>query len=995
MNNNNLYNTNNFIGITHNDYFKTASNALATAINTLDLNSSNYTCNVSNILDNKITNVNINSSNYTRDTSNAILARYDPMIENRYELKTLIDTTTYETKHTYINNSNLYGEIRFWGKSTNTFYNPFQPYPIEAPEYIVKIDIDGKLKCYYTYDALLNATYGSGWVDIINSIVGLNADSVNQGTLITGLEAQLLANISSLQAQISQMLIEFEEDALITPSQRARIDNELQNLAIDTTTVNGRTTMQELYRLYREGINGSFPLNRLKEAIDLINLRISQNAAAGFFLGLGGAAFGFMYGLINEQKHNEFLHSLVVNKISSNINFTDEQKRVLYSSNYNDMNSNIINQLEYTSNITASQGFINTYNTNQQTIPSLLTSSLNLNSGNITQINTINSTTGIFGSISTTNNTNEAIPSLGNFGGIGDKMIIKAGSLTTYPYSIGYETNALWMSSEDNTNFYNKGIKTLSLTSDNNIEINNGNITGINTINATTSIFGTVSTTNNTNEAIPSLGNFGGIGDKMIIKAGSSTTYPYSIGYETNALWMSSESNINFYNKGVKTLSLTQDNNIEINNGNITGINNLTVNTLNISGKIQQFGNYLDETYLKPEDLYNLTYTYTTERRYPPKAYNTSTTEKTVNFVNTFVYNQILFLDNIGITYGYGQYEIYSSSTYDNGITNKDKLFNFDAIETVNTPRWAINQYNSGTGDYQGNSSIDSVHYGDWIIIKLPLPFLLTRFRIYKNTAFSQLAPSLWKCFGSFDGIEFAELFQAHNFVRLTEADYNLGYYEKTLVSSFTTLYNYIGFSFNSLVGVSGATSLNFSELQLFGKEQLSYNIDSYKYTTPDAVKVVVRDDMPDVSKKAAMIVSIPASATYYDDTSSTTYYKYDLDLRLYTNTKTIENTTDLMRIFRIRFWYVPSYFSSYIDGQPWVSSYEVYMSKKLNPILGHPETAGLNVYAVGFPKNEKLNNILPNQLMLLQNAFGSINYISIVSRTAPVDIYVIIEDLL
>ena len=53
MNNNNLYNTNNFIGITHNDYFKTTSNALAKAIYTLDLKSSNYTCNVSNILDNK------------------------------------------------------------------------------------------------------------------------------------------------------------------------------------------------------------------------------------------------------------------------------------------------------------------------------------------------------------------------------------------------------------------------------------------------------------------------------------------------------------------------------------------------------------------------------------------------------------------------------------------------------------------------------------------------------------------------------------------------------------------------------------------------------------------------------------------------------------------------------------------------------------------------------------------------------------------------------
>jgi hypothetical protein len=141
--------------------------------------------------------------------------------------------------------------------------------------------------------------------------------------------------------------------------------------------------------------------------------------------------------------------------------------------------------------------------------------------------------------------------------------------------------------------------------------------------------------------------------------------------------------------------------------------------------------------------------------------------------------------------------------------------------------------------------------------------------------------------------------------------------------------------------------------------------------------------------------VSIPTTATYYDGTSATTYYKYDLDLREYTATGTIAYTTDLMRIFKIRFWYVPSYFQSYINGEPFVNSYEVYMSYKDNPVFGRPETAGLNIYSVGFPQNEKLANILPNQLMLLRNVSGSLNYLTIVSRTAPVDIYVIIEDML
>jgi hypothetical protein len=152
---------------------------------------------------------------------------------------------------------------------------------------------------------------------------------------------------------------------------------------------------------------------------------------------------------------------------------------------------------------------------------------------------------------------------------------------------------------------------------------------------------------------------------------------------------------------------------------------------------------------------------------------------------------------------------------------------------------------------------------------------------------------------------------------------------------------------------------------------------------------------MPDVGKRNAFYVSIPNTSTYYDGTSATTYYKYDLDLRNYTKTQTIAFTSDLMRIFKIRFWYVPSYFGSYINGEPYVSSYEVYMSYKNNAILGRPETAGLNIYSVGFPENTKLANILPNQLMLLKNVSGSINYLTIVSRTAPADVYVIVEDML
>jgi hypothetical protein len=152
---------------------------------------------------------------------------------------------------------------------------------------------------------------------------------------------------------------------------------------------------------------------------------------------------------------------------------------------------------------------------------------------------------------------------------------------------------------------------------------------------------------------------------------------------------------------------------------------------------------------------------------------------------------------------------------------------------------------------------------------------------------------------------------------------------------------------------------------------------------------------MNDIPKRKSCIISIPSSATFYDNTSTTTYYKWDLDLTLYTTTLTIPYTSDPYRSFKFSCWYVPSYFGSYINGEPYVMSYTIYMSNKTNPIFGRPDTAGLNIYAVGFPENTKLNNILPNNIMLLKNYNNNFNYLTLVSRTAPCDIFVIIEDQL
>ena len=112
-----------------------------------------------------------------------------------------------------------------------------------------------------------------------------------------------------------------------------------------------------------------------------------------------------------------------------------------------------------------------------------------------------------------------------------------------------------------------------------------GQITVVTTISGSTGLFGTV-TTNNTNLAVPSVGVAGGIGDKLILYAGTnnpSGTYPYSLGIETGALWHSVPSGAShkFYNNGTNTLTIDNTGNIITSNYIYAGG---TTNGLRING---------------------------------------------------------------------------------------------------------------------------------------------------------------------------------------------------------------------------------------------------------------------------------------------------------------------------------------------------------------------------------------------------------------------------
>jgi hypothetical protein len=242
-----------------------------------------------------------------------------------------------------------------------------------------------------------------------------------------------------------------------------------------------------------------------------------------------------------------------------------------------------------------------------------------------------------------------------------------------------------------------------------------------------------------------------------------------------------------------------------------------TVNNLLVSlSNTYISSNVLSAQLYARQDLFSV------ERQYPPKVFDTFTDQTLVTFLGQPSYKESIFLDNLNITYGAGEYIIYTSSSSLNTARAGKQLFNYILNDEANSIHFT-GAYNS-SGFFIGTSEYINDYYGDWIIIQLPIFLILTKFRFYNRPTQVIRAPSLWKCYGSLDGITFTEIVEASNSVTaLISSAYASSRYEKILNTSFNTPYKYFGFVFNKVVG-SGAI-LNFSEIQLFGKEHLELPI--------------------------------------------------------------------------------------------------------------------------------------------------------------------------
>ncbi len=157
-------------------------------------------------------------------------------------------------------------------------------------------------------------------------------------------------------------------------------------------------------------------------------------------------------------------------------------------------------------------------------------------------------------------------------------------------------------------------------------------------------------------------------------------------------------------------------------------------------------------------------------------------------------------------------------------------LFNYNLVDNEGAG-WVNPIYDTSTALYIGDKYIINNYYGDWIIIKLPNPIVLSKFIFWARPGLINRSPGLWKCYGSNDGINYEEIPEAsNNVISLTQSSYVNNIFKKQ-TNNITKSFLYIGFVIRRLADV-GATSgmLNFNEIRLYGREEILYYSPERQY---------------------------------------------------------------------------------------------------------------------------------------------------------------------
>lgn len=321
------------------DYVEYTSNILNKRIDDIDIETSNISSNI--------------SSNYTEGLRNE-LWEVNPN-NSKCLIKSIPDYNN--NIHTYIINSNTYGEIRF--KNIYTGDN-------------IRVNIDkfGKLNVYHIYD-LLKPTISEGWKDVESEITNLIILSQINGAEIIVVQGQ----IAGIDASINFILGELTT---------LNAYNRAINLNLETLSygIFNNQAYQTLLTDTAMNLSGYYSSMINQFSAIAVSTRVSQ-FTTGILIpaGVAGVIGSIMYAYDMTNIHN-----LTSNALNCNVNLINTERRQileassnLIKDNYNSFNSNFCN-------MSLEQGFINSNITNQQFISSLNTNEIKINNTNVSNI---------------------------------------------------------------------------------------------------------------------------------------------------------------------------------------------------------------------------------------------------------------------------------------------------------------------------------------------------------------------------------------------------------------------------------------------------------------------------------------------------------------------------------------------------------------------------------------------------------------------------------
>ena len=321
------------------DYVEYTSNILNKRIDDIDIETSNISSNI--------------SSNYTQGLRNE-LWEVNPN-NSKCLIKSIPDYNN--NIHTYIINSNIYGEIRF--KNIYTGDN-------------IRVNIDkfGKLNVYHIYD-LLKPTISEGWKDVESEITNLIILSQINGAEIIVVQGQ----IAGLDASVNFILGELTT---------LNAYNRAINLNLETLSygIFNNQAYQTLLTDTAMNLSGYYSSMINQFSAIAVSTRVSQ-FTTGILIpaGVAGVIGSIMYAYDMTNIHN-----LTSNALNCNVNLINTERRQileassnLIKDNYNSFNSNFCN-------MSLGQGFINSNITNQQFIPSLNINQIKISDTNVSNI---------------------------------------------------------------------------------------------------------------------------------------------------------------------------------------------------------------------------------------------------------------------------------------------------------------------------------------------------------------------------------------------------------------------------------------------------------------------------------------------------------------------------------------------------------------------------------------------------------------------------------